>query len=303
MTYLFLGQEQFLKNQTLCRLKLEACGTAVSNMNYEEFQSGEDGFNELIDNAKTAPFMGKYRLFVLKDVNKLNSQEKGLLVSFMQEKPKSTVLALTAAELPAEDILRKAASERGKIMNFDLLQGAQLNKWIVDRFARFNKRIEPQALRLLTDNVGNNLMRLELAVELLATFVGNIDYVKQDDVEKLIGKSMEMSTYQLVDAIGSKNADLALRILEGFDRDSRTISQAIGLIGWHLRRIWRAKKAGQISGVPHYAKNGFIRQIDNFSTKELEKAFRALLKLDKDIKTSSTEAYRALEMLIMQLCG
>jgi DNA polymerase-3 subunit delta len=313
MVYLFLGQEQFLKNQTLYKLKVKACGEASSNINYEEFYSGEASLNEMIDSAKTAPFMSKYRLFVLKDINKLDNEDKDALVSFIESKPQSTVLALTADSLPEKDAVRQAVAKSGKILNFDLLEGAKLNKWISDRFSQFNKHIEPQGLQLLVDNTGNNLMQLELAVEILTAFVGKRDVVKQGDVEKIVGKSLEVTTYQLVDAIGAKNADLALRILQGMDKDNRTISQIMGLIGWHLRRIWRAKKmaaakmpmarAAMAVGVPYYASNSFLRQVGNFSTRELEKGFKTLLKLDKEIKSTPVQAYRSLELLIVQLCG
>jgi len=312
MVYLFLGQEQFLKNQTLYKLKVKACGEAVSNINYEEFCSGEASIKEMIDSAKTAPFMSKYRLFVIKDINKLSKEEKEALVLFIETKPQSTVLALIADNLPETDVIRQAVVKHGKVMNFDLLEGAKLNKWIFDRFSLFNKQIEPSGLQLLVDNTGNNLMQLELAVELLTTFVGTRDVVKQSDVEKIIGKSLEVTTYQLVDAVGAKNADLALRILQGMDKDTRTISQIMGLIGWHLRRIWRAKKmaaakmplakAAQAVGVPYYASGSFLRQVNNFSARELEKGFKTLLKLDKEIKSTPVQAHRSLELLIVQLC-
>ena len=294
-------------------MKFKLCPGASSNMNYEEFQSGKgDDLSRFIDNAKTIPFMSKYRLFILKDVDKLKPQEKEILASFIENKPQSSFLALTSDKLPVDDIIARSALKFGKVMNFELLQGAQLNKWITEKFAEFNKCIDPQALKFLIDSTGNDLTRLELEIELLITFVGKSENIKQTDVEKMIGKSLEVTTYQLVDAIGFKNADLALRILEGLEKNTRTIAAALGLIGWHLRRIWRAKKisftnvplarAVAMVGVPYYASNTFLRQAEKFSIKELERGFKALLKLDKDIKSSPVNGYRALELLIMQLC-
>lgn len=294
-------------------MKLKLCPDSSSNMNYEEFQSGEgDDLNMLINNAKTIPFMSKYRLFILKDVDRLKPQEKEILASFIEKKPQSSFLALTSDKLPADDIIAKSALRFGKAMNFELLQGAQLSKWITDKFTEFNKRISPQALKFLIDNTGNDLTRLELEIELLVTFVGKSENIKQTDAEQMIGKSLEVTTYQLVGAIGLKNADLALRLLEGLQKDTRTIAAVLGLTGWHLRRIWRAKKisftkvplgrAAAMVGVPYYASSTFLRQAEKFSIKELERGFKALLKLDKDIKSSPVNGYRALELLIIQLC-
>ena len=111
-----------------------------------------------------------------------------------------------------------------------------------------------------------------------------------DPIAKAAGKIMSfddmqpvrltMQTRQLIDAIISKNASCALSNLQSLGRDRRTISMVIGLIGWNLRKIWHAKK-----------------------NKELEKGFRLLLKLDKDIKSKPIDAYQALELLVIKLCA
>lgn len=148
----------------------------------------------------------------------------------------------------------------------------------------------------------NDIDRLsEPDKELLVVFMKNkpestvlaltADGLKESDpITKAAGKVMNFDdmqsarlarqTRQLIDAIISKNASQALSILQSLGRDRRVISAVIGLIGWNLRKIWYAKK-----------------------NKELEKSFRLLLKLDKDIKSKPIDAYQALEMIIIQLCA
>lgn len=279
MVYLFLGQEQFLKRQMLQKLKSKVLGQSASGLNYDEFQAGEAELNRIIDSAKTAPFMSKFRLLVITDVNRLNLQEKEALSLFAANKPPTAVLALTADSISASDPVYKTAEKYGKLINFDALKPAELYKWVSDRFAHFKKKISSQAAKLLIDNTGNNLTNLNNAIELLAVFVGERPAVENSDVEALTGKDMEATAFQLVDAIAAKDASMALDVLSGLDKDAKTVNQTMGLIGWRLRRIWR-----------------------NFPSRKLEKDFKLLLQADKQMKTKSVQPHRALELLAIRLC-
>lgn len=296
MIYLFLGNEQFLKSRALALLKAKACAGASSYLNYREFsveEAGQDDFKNLLDDARTAPFMSKHRLFVIRGVNDLSEAQKDELGLFMENKPKSTVLALVAGELKKEDIIYRAVMKCGKIMNFDAFSKDKLNRWINERFAQLKKRIEPAALKLLIDNVGVDLTQLDLTVELVAAFTGKRDNVVVADIEKLTGKNLEVTAFALTDAIGAKNANAAFKVLNAMEKDAGVVPQLVGLLGWQLRRIWSSKKSG----------NSFLRQGDRFSTKELEQGFKLLLELDKDIKSSPVESWRAFELLVARLCS
>jgi|GEM_PF-1388564 len=313
MVYLFLGQEYLLKKQAIERLKSKiSCGDS-SGLNYDEFKAQEDDFGKIMECVKTSPFMSNTRLVIVNDADKFTPEEKQAIISFIENKPASIIIALIADSFLPGDPLYKAVLKYGKQLNFDLLSGDELYKWISDRFLFYRKRINTDASRALVNNIGNNLSRLNLAIELLITFTGDRATITSDDISSVIGKSMEVTTYQLVEAIRQKKSDLALRILQDLDKDARMVSQVIGLIGWHLRRIWRAKKLlvqhiplpkiAATIGMPQYAKESFFKQVNNFSVKELERDFKILLKLDKDIKSTYIQPYRALEFLILQLCA
>jgi DNA polymerase III delta subunit len=313
MLYLFLGQEGFLKKQSLDRLKAKVCPGVSVALNYEEFSAGEDDLNRITDCARTAPFMARYRMLVVKDADRFSREEKDALVSFLDSLPSNVVMVLAADSLLPADPFYKIAARRGKVMTFEPLNGDSLYRWITERFADLKKRIQPAAVRLLQENIGNDLAGLDTAIELLATFVGKAEVVTQADVEGLVGKDLTAGAYQIVDAIGSKDADSALRILQGLGKDPKAVFGLLGLMGWQLRRIWRAKKMAdqrmplariaQSAGVPQRLKDSFLRQMNNFSAQELESAIKALLKLDKDIKSKALQPWRALELLIIRLCA
>ena len=59
-------------------------------------------------------------------------------------------------------------------------------------------------------------------------------------LEKLIGISLEASTFELADAVGLKKCSLALKLLGRLSCEAREPLEIIGVLGWHLRRLWKA---------------------------------------------------------------
>ncbi len=314
MVYLLLGEEDFLKREFLAKLKADILGAAYFGLNYDEFDSqDEDGANKIIDCARTAPFMAKSRLVVIRQADELGSREKEDIALFIKNKPKSTTLALVADSMPAADIIYSCAAKYGQVRFFNPLKGPGLRQWVVKRFLSFNKKIQPQAIEALIENIGSSMLQLDNAIEMFVAFTGSAGVVTLQDIQKLTEKNLEATTFQLVDAIGARDAESALKALEGLSKDSNAIIQTTGLIGWHLRKVWRVKKMAQsglpmqriapIAGIRHDRMADFFKQVNRFSVQELERYFNALLKLDKDIKSTALNPYRALEILVIKLCA
>jgi len=190
MVYIYLGQEQFLKRHALEELRIKVCGKDPSNLNYEEFQAGEDDLNKIIDCVKTAPFMARFRLIVVKDINRFDQGQKEAIAAFIKDLPSNAVLVLTADSILPANPIYNTVLKNGKIVNFNPLEDERLYRWVSDRFGCFNKKIQPSAIELLVGNTGNDLMRLNNAIESLAMFVGRAGVIKTNDIETLIGKSL-----------------------------------------------------------------------------------------------------------------
>ena len=140
MVYLFLGEEGFLRKQALDKLKFKLWGGVMSSLNYDEFYTGEDDLNKIIDCAKTPPFMAKFRMVVIKEINRFNSDEKEILAFFIANKPSDIVMVLMVDSLAPSDLIYKTITKHGRIINFDPLRGDRLHKWISDRFLDLKKR-------------------------------------------------------------------------------------------------------------------------------------------------------------------
>jgi DNA polymerase-3 subunit delta len=76
--------------------------------------------------------------------------------------------------------------------------------------------INPKALSLLVDHIGNDLNRLQNEVEKLAVNLKNRNSISEEDIEEYVGISKEFNVFELQDAIAAKNLAKAVRIIQYF---------------------------------------------------------------------------------------
>ena len=77
-SYLFLGEEDFLKEIELKKLKSRFLENTTRDLNYNVFYAKDKDFRlkEMLDILNTAPFMSPKRFVILKDVDALSDSDK-----------------------------------------------------------------------------------------------------------------------------------------------------------------------------------------------------------------------------------
>ena len=100
--YLFLGEEDFLKEEAVQKLKARFLDTSTGDLNYGVFYAKEKDFsiNALLDSLNTMPFLSKKRLVVLKDADSLSAPNAKCVLSYL-ENPKETSIFVIESRLAA----------------------------------------------------------------------------------------------------------------------------------------------------------------------------------------------------------
>jgi DNA polymerase-3 subunit delta len=209
-------------------------------------------------------------------------------------------------------VLKLAAGEKsGYVRQFDRPEGNQLVKWIQDRAAEKGGRFSPRAANLLATNAGNNLQLLENEVEKLVVYKGPNVEVEEADVQLLSPYAAEASIFDLVDALGSRDARRASllfqqKLTEGSDpfsifpmfvRQFRLLIQVKELAEGGSQA---SAMAAELRIHPFVA-NKLLQQSRGFSMSQLEQIYRHLLQIDVGSKTGQTDLLTALHLLIAGL--
>lgn len=310
--YLFDGEEEFLKEEAIRKLEAELLTDETEGFNKTVFYGQDIDGASIVSHARTLPFLGSYRLIIVKDAEMLSPSDKESIIAYLKNPTESTCLILVTRKADRNDRLCQAVARCGRIISFDRLYDDQANRWIAERVRDCGKRISGAASGSLRENIGNDLRSLAQAVEKVVAYVGQRDKITTKDIEEVVGRSIKYRIFNLTDAIGRKKVDEALRILSGLVHDGKRAPEIIGMLFWQMKRIRTAKgllaqgvsreRLSQDLKVHSFFLKDFIAQTEKFGMDELERSFELLLKADIDTKTSRMKPEVALELLVIGLC-
>jgi DNA polymerase III delta subunit len=146
----------------------------------------------------------------------------------------------------------------------------------------------------------------------LASFVGDNDTITGEDVEKVVGRALFSSAFDLVWAVGSGRTKAAVNMVSDLVSSGRKPHEIIGILCWHLRRVLKARmlKAGGSSdsnvvhdaGISEIYFDEFIRQVRHFDIPNIKSMMEVLLEADCDIKRTKFDPAIILDFAIMRLC-
>ena len=84
--YLFLGEEDFLKEDAVEKLISRYLNSQTKDLNYNVYYAKDKNFNvkEMLDTLNTEPFLSKKRLVVLHHADSLSASDKESVLFYLQ---------------------------------------------------------------------------------------------------------------------------------------------------------------------------------------------------------------------------
>jgi len=212
--YLYAGQETFLIEEELSRLK-DRLGEGAS-MNLATYNA-EEGLNisEILDLCNTMPFLSERRIIVIRNAGRVSEKDLGAILSYLKNPSETTMLILTLEGEKASDKLLKQFSENTEVVRFDPLKNkAELARWITDRAASKGKKIDRDAAALLAEMTGANMWFLATEIEKLCLYIASRQSITISDVQDLVLKTHEPSIFSFLDSLFDKKKDVLYRLYE-----------------------------------------------------------------------------------------
>lgn len=310
---LFAGEEEFLKEQELSRIKTELFKGDKTNLNYDLFYGREADGEKMIESVSTRPLLSSRRLVVIKDVEQLSIFNKDLLLNYCSHPSQFTLLILeTHQKNVNRDKFLTSISQYARVVFFKPLYDQKLFSWMRQRLMAEGKKISNDALELLKENASEGLGNLARLIENIVIYAKDRNEISSLDVEKAVGGDINADTFKFADALGKKNFPRAIEILTTLFKEGKETIQILGMILWHLRRIDKAKRMiergkakddlSRTLRINPYFLGNFIKQVECFSVEDLKEAFQILLETDSNIKSGKIKPNLALELAVVKLC-
>jgi DNA polymerase III subunit delta len=294
--YLIGGSDRPKVDRAVARLRSRFDTDAVEHLDTAE-TTGDDA-------VASCNVMGLFgegtRLVIVDGAQTWKAPDVKAIAEYLKSPAPGTTLALVAGEIKKDSPLAKTVGATGDLLIWDVVAKA-IHRWIADQFKLHQATAEPEACRLLSELVGDDLYELAGEVEKIATWADGAE-ITEADVEALVAPRASSPPWTLTDAWGARDVGSVLRATERMldrtgDPVSRVIPRLVGSLTNHVRRARQAQRldeqgvtaaeaAGKL-GIKPYPAQKLYAQVRNFSGVELDAALIRLAALDEALKGGS----------------
>ena len=311
--YLFHGPGEFRMEKVLDQIKGSLIPEGVRDFNLETFYGGEAEADEIMQHARSFPFMADHRLIIVRRTEVYGPEDLERFLPYFEKPAVSSCLIFITSKTDFNKPFYKVLRARGWAVRFEELRTQQIAPWIIKTASEMGVAVEPRAAAYLADIIGNRAGELYSELEKLALRFGN--KVGLEQVKESVKHSRIYTVFELMGRISSRNQKASLLVLNRFlgEEDKRDAPlRVIGMLNRQMRLLWLAKslagkgaEAAEVMkklGVPRFSAMELLKHVKQWNAGELEKAFDLLYEADGRIKSGSRPK-PVLENLILGLCG
>lgn len=317
--YLIYGEESYLKELYVSKLKDKIVDPAFEAFNLHRFEGKDALLDDILKDAQMMPMMSEYNLVIVRDypVEKSKSDMK-LLVEFLSDVPESTIIIfyydslVPEAKSAAFKKVITAFDNAGAVVNMEKRSEADVAKMLVSGAKKRGSVLEINNAKYLISVSGNDLKNLLNELDKLSYFAQGKEITKEI-IDNMATKCLQARVYDLSKAVVAGDADMAYGIIDvlfGMKEDPILILAVIGGVYVDMYRVKCAKAAGfsYDDVAKHYNYKGrefalrnASRDCASLSEELLRRSLDEIMDTDIKLKSTSTNRKLLLEELIVKL--
>lgn len=309
--YLLVGPERFLRD-TAARSITEVAihGTPLREFNETSFNLQRDSVQSAIAAAEQLPMMSERRVVRIRDFGRLRDSDEETLIRYLNNPAPSTVMIFIADDLDKRKKATKALLDNCVIVDFPPLKDGEAKAWARTRLKELKVTVDDAVLSEIINLVGTDVQTLFNEIDKLASAVADTGRITPEIVDELIGRSRELSNFDLGDHLLAHNRKRALETLYRLLDDGAEPVMLIGLIAGNYHRLALAKallaKGGREEvfrniSMPPFKRDAYIANLQRNDAAKIARGIQLTAAADLAIKTSQATPRLQLEMLVCEL--
>lgn len=226
--YILMGEEPYYIDQLTKALENNVVDEADRDFNSITYYGADAEISNVIASAQQYPVMAERQIVLLKEAQTLSRAKDQLdkIASYVGRPNPHTVLVIIykGDTLSSTSALMKRAkgSEEVTVFVSEKLRDYELSGPIIDYCQGNGWSIDPKAVSLLTDYIGNPLSKLFGEIDKLMLAAGtDTKRITAELIERNIGISKDFNTFELVKAFSRKDYRKAMLIVDYFSKNPK----------------------------------------------------------------------------------
>lgn len=311
ITYLS-GDEDFFLEEAIEYIKHEKLDDNSRDFNFDVFYGREYEVSKIFDIVETLPMMAATRLVMIRRAHELKDQDWEMLAPVLTNPVTSTFLVFVGDK---PDTRRNKIKEALKSMthfHFAKPYDREIPNWVKYVCKKYSLTIEDDAIHLLMQIVGLNLLEIKNELLKLEQYVGEKRLITAGDVMNVASRIKLQNVFDLTDAIGKSDQARALMCLADLLENGQNEVSILAMVHRHIRLLrqtrlgeqqgFSGRELSSYAGVPFYFLKEYSSQAKLWNDRKIERTYKALTDTDRALKSSPVSSHIWLENFIMQTC-
>ena len=325
--YLLYGREHYLIDNAI-KLFKESLNESMIDFNLDILDGKEIMLDQLLSSIETLPFMDERKIVIVKDFELLmkgkkknfSDKEEKIFAEHLENIPDTTVLVFAVyGDIDKKKSMVNKINKNGIVYNCEKISDMDLFKWTRKRFDENQITIENAQVMYFIESTGykdkNNeftLSDIENEIKKISSFAGKDTKVTNEIIDRLSQKKIENDIFKLIDYIGEKNSQNAIKILNDMINEGESVLGIFAMINRQFKIVLQVKallnKGMNNKDIADKLKmslfvvNKSIKISKNFTESMIIDMLNYILESDYKIKNGLMRDTLAIEMLVSQYC-
>lgn len=215
--YWLEGEEDYYIDLVMDYAENRILNEAESGFNLTVFYGKDADWASVVNACRRYPMFAERQVVLLKEAQQMKDLDK--LESYVENPLSSTVfvVAYKTKTIDKRGKLYKLLKKSAEIFTSEKVKDYKLQEWIGQYVRSQGYNINPKAVSLLDEHIGNDLNRIVNEIEKLALNLKGKKDITEDDIERYIGISKEYNVFELQAAIARKDLAKAIKIIQYFE--------------------------------------------------------------------------------------
>ncbi|HEY0298101.1 MAG TPA: DNA polymerase III subunit delta [Arachidicoccus sp.] len=219
--YWLEGDENYYIDKVMDYAEHHILSEAEASFNLTVFYGRDADWAEVLNACKKFPMFAERQVVLLKEAQVMKDIAK--LESYFEHPQPSTIFVVGYKEkkLDARTKFAKVVKQNGELFSTKKIYDSELPKWTVQMVQQRGFTMNPKAVLLLVDHIGNDLSRIENEVSKILVNLRDRKNITEEDIETYVGISKDFNVFELQIAIAQKDLPKAIRIVQYFENNPK----------------------------------------------------------------------------------
>ena len=306
--YILYGEEAYLRSQYKDKLKKALLGEGDS-MNYHYFEGKDIKPGEVIDLAETMPFFAERRVIILENSG-LFAHGGEELAEYLSAPAETAYFVFVEPAVDKRSKLYKAATAKGRAIEFKAQDEAILKRWILGFLKKENKNITERDLDLFLDKTGSDMVNIRGELEKLLCYCMGKDVITAQDIEAVCTRQVSSQIFDMINAVADKNQKMAMTLYYDLLTLKEPPMRILFLITRQFNLLLQVKELknkgldansiGEKVGLAGFIARKYVAQAAKFRENDLRRALSDCVESEEAVKTGRMNDVMSVELLIVK---